>query len=74
MDPATLGEVLVKITGMTNPPAVSLPALSLSKVSNPPKQFYAGSETAVVITPALDARLQEIKDHEALSKSTDGSF
>jgi len=27
-----------------------------------------------VITPALDARLQEIKDHEALSKSTDGSF
>jgi NAD(P)-dependent dehydrogenase (short-subunit alcohol dehydrogenase family) len=57
-DPEKLGEVLVKIAGMTNPP----------------KQFYAGSDALAVIKPALEARLQEIKDHEQLSKSTDGTF
>src|SRR4051812_33069817 len=57
-DPAKLGEALVKIAGM----------------ANPPKQFYAGSDAIAGIRPALEARLQEIKDHEALSKSTDGTF
>lgn len=57
-DPEKLGEALVKIAGMTNPP----------------KQFYAGSDAVAGIRPALQARLQEIKDHEALSKSTDGAF
>lgn len=57
-DPAKLGEALVKIAAMTNPP----------------KQFHAGSDAVALIKPALEARLQEIKDHEALSKSTDGNF
>lgn len=57
-DPDKLGEALVQIAGM----------------SNPPKQFYAGSDAVAGIRPALEARLKEIKDHEALSKSTDGSF
>src|SRR4029077_8542279 len=55
-DPGKLGEALVKIAGM----------------ANPPKQFYAGSDAIAGIRPALEARLQEITDHEALSKSTDG--
>jgi NAD(P)-dependent dehydrogenase (short-subunit alcohol dehydrogenase family) len=57
-DPAKLGEVLVKIAGMTNPP----------------KQFLAGSDALAVVRPALEARLREIQDHEELSKSTDGTF
>jgi NAD(P)-dependent dehydrogenase (short-subunit alcohol dehydrogenase family) len=57
-DPEKLGEALVKIAGMTNPP----------------KQFYAGSDAIAGIKPALEARLQEIKDYEQLSKSTDGNF
>lgn len=57
-DPAKLGDVLVTIAGMTNPP----------------KQFQAGSDAVAVIRPALEGRLQEIKDHEALSQSTDGTF
>jgi NAD(P)-dependent dehydrogenase (short-subunit alcohol dehydrogenase family) len=57
-DPAKLGKALVEIAGMTNPP----------------KQFYAGSDAVTTIRPALEARLQEIKDYEALSKSTDGAF
>jgi NAD(P)-dependent dehydrogenase (short-subunit alcohol dehydrogenase family) len=57
-DPAKLGEALVKIAGMTNPP----------------KQFHAGSDAVAVIRPALEARLREIKDHEVLSNSTDGNF
>jgi hypothetical protein len=43
-------------------------------MTNPPKQFYAGSDALATIRPVLEARLREIKDHEALSKSTDGSF
>jgi hypothetical protein len=42
-------------------------------MTNPPKQFYAGSDTLAVITPALEAPARETKDHESL-KSTDGSF
>jgi hypothetical protein len=34
---------------------------------------HAGDAFAGIRT-ALEARLQEIKDHEALSKSTDGTF
>ncbi|MGA2232867.1 MAG: SDR family NAD(P)-dependent oxidoreductase [Tepidisphaeraceae bacterium] len=57
-DPEKLGEALVKIVSM----------------ANPPKQFYAGSDALAVVKPALEARLQEINQHEELSKSTDGKF
>jgi len=57
-DPAKLGEVLVKIAGM----------------ENPPKQFLAGSDALTVVTPVLEARLQEMRAYEELSKSTDGTF
>lgn len=57
-DPAKLGDALVKIAGM----------------ENPPKLFVAGSDALAVITPAVEARLREMHADEALSKSTDGSF
>ncbi len=57
-DPAKLGDALVKIAGM----------------KNPPKLFVAGSDALTVITPVLEARLQEMRTYEELSKSTDGSF
>jgi NAD(P)-dependent dehydrogenase (short-subunit alcohol dehydrogenase family) len=57
-DPAKLGDVLVKIAAM----------------DNPPKQFVAGSDTLAVVKPALEARLEELRAYEQLSKSTDGSF
>ena len=57
-DPEKLGEALVKIAGMTNPP----------------KQFHAGSDALAVIRPVLETRLREIEEHQELSKSTDGSF
>jgi NAD(P)-dependent dehydrogenase (short-subunit alcohol dehydrogenase family) len=57
-DPEKLGAALVQIAGM----------------ANPPRQFYAGSDAVAGIRPALEARLQEIKDHEQLSRSTDGSY
>jgi NAD(P)-dependent dehydrogenase (short-subunit alcohol dehydrogenase family) len=41
-DPEKLGEALVKIAGMTNPP----------------KQFHAGSDALAVVRPALEARLE----------------
>ena len=57
-DPAKLGDVLVKIAGM----------------DSPPKQFVAGSDALAVVKPALEARLEELRAYEDLSKSTDGSF
>jgi len=57
-DPAKLGDVLVKIAGM----------------DNPPKQFLAGSDALAVVKPALEERLEELRAYEGLSKSTDGSF
>jgi NAD(P)-dependent dehydrogenase (short-subunit alcohol dehydrogenase family) len=57
-NPAKLGDILVKIAGM----------------DNPPKQFVAGSDALAVVKPALEARLEELRAYEDLSKSTDGSF
>ena len=57
-DPAKLGDALVKIAGM----------------DDPPQQFVAGSDALAVAGPALEARLKELRAYEDLSKSTDGSF
>src|SRR5258707_1606865 len=57
-DPAKLGDALVKIAAMPNPP----------------KTFVAGSDALDVIRPAIEERLREARAHETLSKSTGGSF
>ena len=57
-DPAKLGDALVKIAAMPNPP----------------KTFVAGSDALDVIRPAIEERLREARANEMLSKSTVGSF
>jgi len=57
-DPAKLGDALVKIAAMRNPP----------------KLFVAGSDALSTITSAIEERLREMRANEMLSKSTDGSF
>jgi NAD(P)-dependent dehydrogenase (short-subunit alcohol dehydrogenase family) len=57
-DPAKLGEALVRIAAM----------------QTTPKVFVAGSDALAMIPPAIDARLHEVRAHEALSISTDGRF
>jgi NAD(P)-dependent dehydrogenase (short-subunit alcohol dehydrogenase family) len=57
-DPAKLGEVLVKITEMANPPQL----------------FVAGNDALAMIAPAVEARLQATHAFERLSKATDGTF
>lgn len=54
-DPAKLGEALVRIADM----------------DDPPKQFLAGSDALAIVQPVLEARLRELRAHEALSRSTD---
>jgi NAD(P)-dependent dehydrogenase (short-subunit alcohol dehydrogenase family) len=56
-DPAKLGDVLVKISGM----------------ENSPKVFVAGSGALAMIVPAVEAPLRETQAYEEVSKSTDGS-
>jgi NAD(P)-dependent dehydrogenase (short-subunit alcohol dehydrogenase family) len=57
-DPAKLGDVLVKI----------------ARMENPPQQFVAGSDALAVAVPAVEARLAELRAFGDLSKSTDVSF
>jgi NAD(P)-dependent dehydrogenase (short-subunit alcohol dehydrogenase family) len=57
-DAAKLGDALVKIAAM----------------QNPPKVFIAGSDALDMITPVIEERLREARAHETLSKSTAGSF
>jgi len=57
-DPAKLGDVLVKI----------------ARMENPPKQFLAGSDAVAVVRPVLEGRLEEVRAYESLSEMTDGSF
>lgn len=48
--------------------------VTLSQMETPPALFLAGSDTLQLIPPALQARLDAIKVHEALTKSTDGRW
>ena len=57
-DPAKLGDALVKVAAM----------------ETPPKIFIAGSDALTVIAPAVETRLQAMRDHAELSRSTDGFF
>ena len=57
-DPASLGEALVKIAEM----------------ENPPKVFAAGGDAVETIVPALEARLHDIQAFDALSRSAAGAF
>jgi NAD(P)-dependent dehydrogenase (short-subunit alcohol dehydrogenase family) len=57
-DPAKLGDVLVKLAAMDNPPRI----------------FAAGGDAIAMIAPAVEARLEAVHALEALSKATDGSF
>ena len=57
-DPVKLGDALVKIAGM----------------ENPPRLFAAGSDALAAITPAIEERLKVTRAYEELSKSTDGWF
>lgn len=55
-NPFKLGQALVKIAGM----------------ENPPKLFLAGSDALQVLTPVVEERLKAMKDNAELSASTDG--
>lgn len=57
-DPAKLGDALVKIVAM----------------QNPPKVFAAGSDALSTITPAIEERLRDMRAHETLSKGMEGTF
>jgi len=57
-DPAKLGDALVKIAAM----------------QNPPKVFVAGSDALSTITPAIEERLRDMRADEMLSNGMEGSF
>jgi NAD(P)-dependent dehydrogenase (short-subunit alcohol dehydrogenase family) len=57
-DPVKLGAALIKLAAM----------------ANPPKVFVAGSDAIAMIMPGIEERLSDMRSHEKLSRSTDGSF
>ena len=57
-DPDKLGEVLVQLAMLPTPPQI----------------FVAGSDALAMLEPVVEARLNAVRAHEDLSRSTDGSF
>jgi NAD(P)-dependent dehydrogenase (short-subunit alcohol dehydrogenase family) len=57
-DPAALGEVLVQIADM----------------GHPPKVFAAGADALDAITPVVEGRLAELREHADLSRAAGGTF
>jgi len=53
--PDKLGDVLVELTRMANPPQV----------------FVGGSDGLAMVVPAVEARLKDMREHDSLSRSTD---
>jgi NAD(P)-dependent dehydrogenase (short-subunit alcohol dehydrogenase family) len=53
--PDKLGDALVELVSMPNPPQL----------------FVGGSDGVDMVVPAIEARLKDIHDHDALSRSTD---
>ena len=45
--------------------------VELTRMANPPQVFVGGSDGLAMVTPAIEARLKDMRDHDALSRSTD---
>lgn len=54
--------------------AMGAALVRIAGIGNAAKPFFADSDARAVIRPVVEARPREIKDHEALSKSADGTF
>ena len=55
-DPSKLGPALVNLSRLPEPPAI----------------FAAGGDALAMITPVVEARLKDMRDHEALSRAASG--
>jgi NAD(P)-dependent dehydrogenase (short-subunit alcohol dehydrogenase family) len=55
----------------TNDPAkLGVAFVELTKMANPPQIFVAGGDALAMVTPAIEARLKDMHNNEALSRST----
>jgi NAD(P)-dependent dehydrogenase (short-subunit alcohol dehydrogenase family) len=45
--------------------------VDLTRMANPPQVFVGGSDGLAMVFPAIEARLKDMRNHEALSRSTD---
>jgi NAD(P)-dependent dehydrogenase (short-subunit alcohol dehydrogenase family) len=54
-----------------SPDKLGVAIVELTHMANPPQVFVGGSDGLAMVIPAVEARLKNIRDHEALSRSTD---
>jgi NAD(P)-dependent dehydrogenase (short-subunit alcohol dehydrogenase family) len=45
--------------------------VDLTRMAKPPQVFVGGSDGLATVTPAIEARLKDMREHDALSRSTD---
>ncbi|MEN4980893.1 SDR family oxidoreductase [Erwinia billingiae] len=57
-----------------DPARLAAAVVTLSRMPSPPQRFVAGSDATTLILTKLDAVQQELRQHRALSASTDGSW
>jgi NAD(P)-dependent dehydrogenase (short-subunit alcohol dehydrogenase family) len=53
-----------------DPDKFGLALVQLARMAAPPKVFVAGRDGIDLIRPVIEGRLQDMRDHEALSSST----
>ena len=54
-----------------NPDKLGDALVELTRMANPPQVFVGGSDGLAMVIPAVEARLKDMRDHDALSRSTD---
>ncbi|HAT7516936.1 TPA: SDR family NAD(P)-dependent oxidoreductase [Kluyvera ascorbata] len=57
-----------------DPARLGAAVVTLSRMPSPPQRFVAGSDATKLILTKLDAVQQELRQHRALSASTDGNW
>jgi NAD(P)-dependent dehydrogenase (short-subunit alcohol dehydrogenase family) len=61
-------------TQIGDPDRLGAAVIEVAAMANPPKVFVAGSDALAMIMPGIEARLSDMRGHQQLSRSTDGSF
>ncbi|ASS54136.1 SDR family NAD(P)-dependent oxidoreductase [Rhizobium leguminosarum] len=57
-----------------DPDKLGTAVVTVAAMENPPKIFVAGTDAIAMIAPGIESRLSDMRTHDELSRSTDGSL
>jgi NAD(P)-dependent dehydrogenase (short-subunit alcohol dehydrogenase family) len=57
-----------------DPDKLGAAVVTVAAMENPPKIFVAGTDAIAMVAPGIEGRLSDMRTHDELSRSTDGSL